>query len=157
MSIGTKSTRHANRAGRESLLSSLLFAAALLLSYPTTTSAVDLGLIEPASLKGGSSVWVILDARPKDAWEAGHLPGAIQFFWDSYTRTDAKGVQYASFPPHELAVALAGLGIDEMLRRGVVLIEWADRAGDAIPRPRWQIEIEHVDARRRRFSVRRVE
>ena len=52
---------------------------------------------------------------------------------------------------------LAGLGIDEMLRAGVVLIEWADRAGDALPRPRWQIEIAHTGPRSRRFILSRVE
>jgi thiosulfate/3-mercaptopyruvate sulfurtransferase len=37
----------------------------------------------------------------------------MPFFWESYTRTDARGVMYSSFPPQELAAALAGLGIDE--------------------------------------------
>ncbi|HIJ82145.1 MAG TPA: rhodanese-like domain-containing protein, partial [Desulfuromonadales bacterium] len=47
--------------------------------------AADLGLIEAAALKNSSSKWVILDSRPKAEWEAGHIPEAIQFFWDSYT------------------------------------------------------------------------
>jgi tRNA A37 threonylcarbamoyladenosine biosynthesis protein TsaE len=55
------------------------------------------------------------------------------------------------------AAELAGLSIDEMLQRGVVLIEWADRAGEALPRPRWHIEIEATGERRRRFHVHRVE
>ena len=52
---------------------------------------------------------------------------------------------------------LADLGLDEMLADGVVLIEWADRAGDALPRPRWQIELEITGPRARRFRVARVQ
>jgi len=52
---------------------------------------------------------------------------------------------------------LQGLGIEEMLADGVVLIEWADRAGPALPRPRWQIEITPTGLRRRRLSVRRID
>ena len=55
------------------------------------------------------------------------------------------------------AAELAELGLDEMLEEGVVLIEWADRAGGALPVPRWEIDIEIVGERRRRFAVRRIE
>ena len=55
------------------------------------------------------------------------------------------------------AAELAGLGLDEMLADGVVVIEWADRAGGALPQPRWEIDIEIVAERGRRFAVRRVE
>lgn len=55
----------------------------------------------------------MLDARSKAEWEADRIPGARSFSWDDYTRTDEKGVQYSSFPPRELAAALAGPGIDE--------------------------------------------
>lgn len=55
------------------------------------------------------------------------------------------------------AEELADLGLDEMLAAGVVLIEWADRAADSLPRPRWAIDIELVGPRGRRFTVRRVE
>ncbi len=48
-------------------------------------------------------------------------------------------------------------GVDEMLTRGVVLIEWADRAGHYLPRPHWRIDIEITGARARRFTVRRIE
>jgi len=60
--------------------------------------AADLGLIEAPALKNNSIKWVILDSRPKSDWEAGHIPGAIPFYWESYTRTDAKGVNYSSLP-----------------------------------------------------------
>jgi thiosulfate/3-mercaptopyruvate sulfurtransferase len=88
--------------------------------------ATDLGLINVATLKANATKYVILDARPRSDWEAGHIPGAIQFFWDSYTRTDAKGVKYSSFPPQELAVALAGQGIDE--KTPVVVYGDADKS-----------------------------
>jgi tRNA threonylcarbamoyl adenosine modification protein YjeE len=55
------------------------------------------------------------------------------------------------------AAELSGLGIDEMLERGVVVIEWAERAGSALPRPRWQIDIEVLSPTARRFRLRRVE
>lgn len=55
------------------------------------------------------------------------------------------------------AAELAELGLGEMLTDGVVLIEWADRAESALPRPRWQIDIDHLGPRRRRFQLRRVE
>ncbi|MDD2539775.1 MAG: rhodanese-like domain-containing protein [Desulfuromonadaceae bacterium] len=95
------------------LFAALMVAVVAIQSPPSIAMAADLGLIEAHALMRNAPKWVILDSRPKSDWEAGHIPGAIQFFWDSYTRTDATGVKYRSFPPQELAVALAGLGIDE--------------------------------------------
>ena len=100
--------------------------AAAVFSFSAVPMAADLGLIDAAVLKGNPSKWAILDARPKSEWEAGHIPGAVQFSWDNYTRTDIKGVKYSSFPPQELAVALAGLGIDE--KSQVVVYGDADRS-----------------------------
>ena len=48
------------------------------------------------------------------------------------------------------------LGLEEMLADGVVLIEWAERAEAALPRPRWRIGIEITSRRTRRFTLRRV-
>jgi thiosulfate/3-mercaptopyruvate sulfurtransferase len=90
-----------------------LGAIAVIIAMSSVSMAADLGLIDAATLKGSPSSWVILDSRPKVEWEAGHIPGAIQFFWESYTRTDANGVKYSSLPPQELAAAFAKLGIDE--------------------------------------------
>lgn len=106
--------RHAaSRAVVRRLFRLALVAVALVVSASTGALAADLALIDPATLSASLDKWVVLDSRSKADWEAGHVPGAIQFFWDGYTRTDAKGVQYASFPPEELAVAFAKLGIDE--------------------------------------------
>jgi tRNA threonylcarbamoyladenosine biosynthesis protein TsaE len=49
------------------------------------------------------------------------------------------------------------LGLEEMLADGVVLIEWAERAEAALPRPRWRISIDVTSRRGRRFTLRRVE
>lgn len=113
MQIRTKFFRHPTRAGLKQIMSLLSIAAVVILSCSTVTIAADLKLIDATALKGTLTKYVILDARSKADWEAGHIPGAIQFSWDNYTRTDAKGVKYSSFPPQELAVTLAGLGIDE--------------------------------------------
>lgn len=49
------------------------------------------------------------------------------------------------------------LGLEEMLADGIVLAEWADRAGEALGRPRWQIAIEITGRRSRRFTLARME
>jgi thiosulfate/3-mercaptopyruvate sulfurtransferase len=100
--------------------------AAVAIACSPVAMAADLGLIDTTALKGNPAKWVILDARPKADWESGHIPGAIPFSWENYTRTDAKGVKYSSFTPQELAVALAGLGIDE--KTPVVVYGDADKS-----------------------------
>lgn len=52
---------------------------------------------------------------------------------------------------------LVDLGLDEMLQQGVVLIEWADRAADRLPRPRWQIEIAATGERSRCVKLSRMD
>jgi thiosulfate/3-mercaptopyruvate sulfurtransferase len=108
------------------LLGHLALTAILVLGTVLGCRAADLALIEPAALKASAGKWVILDARPKAEYEAGHLPGAIPFYWESYTRTDSKGVKYSSLPPQELAQALAALGIDE--KTPLVLYGDADKS-----------------------------
>jgi thiosulfate/3-mercaptopyruvate sulfurtransferase len=93
----------------------LVMIAALLtmMCLSGSVSAANLGLIEPAVLNGEQAKWVVLDARPKAEWQAGHIPGARSFCWENYTRTDEKGVEYRVLPPQQLAAALADMGIDE--------------------------------------------
>jgi thiosulfate/3-mercaptopyruvate sulfurtransferase len=110
----------------KSVFTRFLMVVTMIVLCPVSVFAADLSLIDVAALKGNSAKWVILDARPRADWEAGHIPGAIQFSWDNYTRTDSKGVMYSSFPPHELAAALAGLGIDE--NRPVIVYGDADKS-----------------------------
>jgi len=49
------------------------------------------------------------------------------------------------------------LGLEEMLADGVLLIEWAERAEAALPRPHWRISIDVTSRRARRFTLSRVE
>jgi thiosulfate/3-mercaptopyruvate sulfurtransferase len=91
----------------------LLMTAAGAFAPARAASALDLGLIDAASLKGNPSHWVVLDGRPKSEWEAGHIPGAHSFCWENYTRTDATGVEYRLFSPKEFSQALGALGIGE--------------------------------------------
>ncbi|MBM3254244.1 MAG: sulfurtransferase, partial [Candidatus Omnitrophica bacterium] len=75
--------------------------------------AINLGLIETITLKQHLSSWVILDARPRAEWMAGHITGALPFSWEDYTRTDENGIPYRVWPPKDLAKALGEMGIDE--------------------------------------------
>ena len=52
---------------------------------------------------------------------------------------------------------LADLGLEEMLEEGVTLIEWADRATDALPHNRWEITIEITAESSRRFTITHLE
>ncbi len=52
---------------------------------------------------------------------------------------------------------LADLGLAEMLEDGVVAIEWADRADNALPKPHWQMTIEITGANSRIFTLEQVE
>ena len=51
-------------------------------------------------------------------------------------------------------IELADLGLDEMLEDGIVLIEWADRANDALPEKRYEIRIESTSETGRKFQVK---
>ena len=52
---------------------------------------------------------------------------------------------------------LSDLGIDEMLENGIVVIEWAERAGTALPRPRLEISIEATGPESRCFVCRAID
>jgi len=55
----------------------------------------------------------ILDARPFEQWQQGHIPGALHFDWQSTTATDAEDVAYRKLANEALAARLGNLGIDE--------------------------------------------
>ncbi|MFP4052851.1 MAG: tRNA (adenosine(37)-N6)-threonylcarbamoyltransferase complex ATPase subunit type 1 TsaE [Phycisphaerae bacterium] len=55
------------------------------------------------------------------------------------------------------AEELEDLGLEEMLETGVVLIEWSSKAGDHLPRPRWEVHIESTDPESRLFRLSRVD
>ncbi len=84
-----------------------------MLSLTETALTADLGLIEAQILHEDLSKWVVLDARPKSEWLKGHIPGAISFSWEDYTRTDESGVPYRVWSPEEISAELGRMGIDE--------------------------------------------
>ncbi len=51
---------------------------------------------------------------------------------------------------------LDNLGLDEMLSDGIVVIEWADRAENALPKPYWRIAIKPTGQASRQFTLERV-
>ena len=51
---------------------------------------------------------------------------------------------------------LDNLGLDEMLSDGVVVIEWADRAENALPGPHWRITIKPTGQTSRQFTLEQV-
>ncbi|MDO8303411.1 MAG: rhodanese-like domain-containing protein, partial [Sedimentisphaerales bacterium] len=88
--------------------------------------ADNMSLIEPSVLNGELSKYVILDARPKSEWQASHIPGALSFSWENFTRTDEKGVPFRVLPPQEMAAALGGMGLDE--KTPIVIYGDADKS-----------------------------
>jgi tRNA threonylcarbamoyladenosine biosynthesis protein TsaE len=54
-------------------------------------------------------------------------------------------------------VELDGLGLEEMQADGIVVIEWADRVADALPRPHWRIQIEITSRQSRSLVIQKVE
>ncbi|MCJ7542971.1 MAG: tRNA (adenosine(37)-N6)-threonylcarbamoyltransferase complex ATPase subunit type 1 TsaE [Phycisphaerae bacterium] len=79
--------------------------------------AAGLGLTDPRMVSSPSFVLVQ------------EYPAAVPVFHvDLYRLTDP-------------SAELGGLGLEEMLASGVVLIEWADRAAGALPHRRWQVEL----------------
>ena len=101
--------------------------------------AAELGLIDVVSLKSTMPKWSVLDGRPRTEWQAGHIPGAISFSWEDYTRTDDKGIPNASFAPMELATALADLGINE--ESPVVVYGDADKSWGGEGYAAWQKKV----------------
>jgi len=65
------------------------------------------------------------------------------FHLDLYRMVDAQG-------------ELEELGMEEMLAGGVVVIEWADRACDALPLERIEIVIEITGENTRRFTIKQI-
>ncbi len=83
--------------------------AVLLLCAPV--AGIELQKISVSDAAAKQNSLIFLDGRPVKVFQAGHIPGALSFSWEIYTRTDADGVPYRTFPPVELASALGKLGI----------------------------------------------
>ena len=91
----------------------IVLLIAVFISAPGKAFAPDLKLLDVSELHKNPSPWIILDARPRAKWQKGHIPGALSFSWEDYTRRDEKGVPYRMLPPEEMAAALGNLGISE--------------------------------------------
>lgn len=79
--------------------------------FADTLWAFDLQRIDPTQAAERLQQFKILDARPQKEWQKAHLPGALSFSWENYTRTDTEGVKYRVFTPEELSAALGALGV----------------------------------------------
>jgi thiosulfate/3-mercaptopyruvate sulfurtransferase len=81
--------------------------------FSSVAHGSTLGIIEASDLHKNPSGWIVLDARPKSEWTEGHIPGALSFSWEDYTRTDEQGIPYRVWQPQALAKALGAMGINE--------------------------------------------
>jgi len=57
--------------------------------------------------------WTIIDARPKRLWSEVHLPDALTFNWEEYTRKDEFNIPFRLEQPEVIAKALGKFGINE--------------------------------------------
>lgn len=50
------------------------------------------------------------------------------------------------------------IGLDKVFKnpRAIIAIEWADRIKEIIPRPYWEIKMEHVDDTHRKMTIKNV-
>jgi len=85
----------------------------IVLSFLHVTTPWCFTLIKPGDAANSLNDVVILDARPKNIWNEGHIPGALSFSWENYTRVDDRGVPYRILPPLSMAKQLEALGISE--------------------------------------------
>jgi len=99
--------------GTRRLLDILIFSLISFSLLSRAAGASDLGIIENADLYKNLSQWVLLDTRPKAEWLSGHIPGALSFSWEDYTKTEGKEIQYSIKPPQDLANGLGKMGISE--------------------------------------------
>jgi thiosulfate/3-mercaptopyruvate sulfurtransferase len=81
----------------------------LILSSPAW--GFDLSRMDSETAAAKMGQMVFLDARPLKNWRENHIPGALSFSWETYTRTDAAGIKYRTWSPEELAAALGKLGV----------------------------------------------
>jgi len=91
---------------------SVLFVMTLLiLIFSCPAWGFDLSLMDTEAAAGKIDQMIFLDARPLKKYQENHIPGALSFSWETYTKTDAAGVKYRTWPPEELAAALGKLGV----------------------------------------------
>jgi thiosulfate/3-mercaptopyruvate sulfurtransferase len=88
-------------------------AASVATSYSDPTLATDAATLKASLGKTGS---VIIDARSASAFNAGHIPGAINAIWQSFATVATGAPGDANWgvlkTPAEIGTALGNLGID---------------------------------------------
>ncbi len=88
----------------------------LLLTAPVVCEGGLVQLLLPQQLHQLTGSVKIIDARPLEQWQKGHIPGAVSFDWQHNTETDQQDVAYRKLPAPVLAERLGRLGIDEQSR-----------------------------------------
>ena len=103
---------------------------------------VFIGLRGP--LGAGKSVFARAVAR--GAGVEGALPSPTFNVVFRYALLGGRAVIHADLFRLRTAAELAGIGWEDMVDEegAVVLVEWCERAGDALPRDRWEIVLEFV-------------
>ena len=101
--------RQFNRLLQMVIMPLIAMTTLLLLCAPAAGFELKKISVSDAAAKQNSLIF--LDGRPVKEFQAGHIPGARSFSWETYTRTDENGVPYRTFPPEELADALGEMGI----------------------------------------------
>lgn len=51
------------------------------------------------------------------------------------------------------------IGLDKILEnpRAIVAVEWAERIGEIVPKPYWEIKMEHIDDKTRKIVIKNVQ
>ena len=113
---------------------------------------VFIGLRGP--LGAGKSVFARAVAR--GAGVEGALPSPTFNIVFRYALPDGRAVIHADLFRLRTEAELAGIGWADMVDEegAIVLVEWCERAGDALPRDRWEIGLEYVPGE---VGVRAVE
>ena len=110
--------------------------------YPTEYHSTD-HLIEVAELaeiyKSDSNV-VVIDIRPKEKYEAGHIPGAINI-WRPEIRDNFQPYGGMMAPQYQVETLFGGLGIDTTDR----LIMYDNKGGSDAARLWWVCEVYGYD------------
>lgn len=83
----------------------------LTLIFSCPARGFDLSRMDCETAAAKIDQMIFLDARPLKKWQENHIPGALSFSWETYTKTDAASVKYRTWPPEELATALGKMGV----------------------------------------------
>lgn len=119
--------------------------------------------VEPplwVALRGplGAGKSVLARAICWGAGVVGHIPSPSFTLVQRYESSRGFPIDHVDLFRLRPGDPLEPLGWDELMKlRGLVLVEWAERAGEGQPRDRWEIEIDYAPLRdRRRVKATRV-